>query len=224
MKVSTSGTYAGIGVEVVPGKGGVSVVGRMAGSPAERAGIRTGDVIVRIDDVAVDPANLEAAIARMRGPEGSAIRLSVRRDGRRDAARFPGRARARAAAERGRGAADAGLRLPAHHHLHRYHRRRTGRAVARLERSHAGSSMASSSTCATIRAACSMRRCRSPMIFSITAPSSVPRAGLRMPASAWRPSPATSPTAPGWCCWSMAARPRHRKFLRRRCMTIIARR
>ena len=68
MKVSTSGTYAGIGVEVVPGKGGVSVVGRMAGSPAERAGIRTGDVIVRIDDVAVDPADLDAAIARMRGP------------------------------------------------------------------------------------------------------------------------------------------------------------
>src|ERR1700727_2393645 len=37
MKVSTSGTYAGIGVEVVAGKGGVSVVGRMAGSPAARA-------------------------------------------------------------------------------------------------------------------------------------------------------------------------------------------
>ncbi|HEX2791599.1 MAG TPA: S41 family peptidase [Steroidobacteraceae bacterium] len=81
MKVSTSGTYAGIGVEVVPGKGGVSVVGRMPGSPAERAGIRTGDVIVRIDGVAVDPANLESAIARMRGPEGSPIRLAVRRDG-----------------------------------------------------------------------------------------------------------------------------------------------
>jgi carboxyl-terminal processing protease len=81
MKVSTSGTYAGIGVEVVPGKGGVSVVGRMAGSPAERAGIRTGDVIVRIDGVAVDPANLDAAIARMRGPEGSSIRLGVRREG-----------------------------------------------------------------------------------------------------------------------------------------------
>ncbi len=81
MKVSTSGTYAGIGVEVVPGKGGVSVVGRMPGSPAERAGIQTGDVIVEIDGIAVDPADLDAAIARMRGPEGSQIRLAVRRDG-----------------------------------------------------------------------------------------------------------------------------------------------
>ena len=81
MKVSTSGTYAGIGVEVVPGKDGVSVVGRMPGSPAERAGIQTGDVIVKIDGIAVGPADLDSAIARMRGPEGSQIRLAVRRDG-----------------------------------------------------------------------------------------------------------------------------------------------
>jgi carboxyl-terminal processing protease len=81
MKVSTSGTYAGIGVEVVAAKGGVSVVGRMAGSPAERAGILNGDVIVRIDGIAVDPADLDAAIARMRGPEGSQLRLAVRREG-----------------------------------------------------------------------------------------------------------------------------------------------
>jgi carboxyl-terminal processing protease len=81
MKVSTSGAYAGIGVEVVPGKEGVSVVRRMPGSPAERAGIQTGDVIVRIDGMAVDPADMDAAIERMRGPEGSPIRLAVRREG-----------------------------------------------------------------------------------------------------------------------------------------------
>ncbi len=81
MKVTTSGAYAGIGVEVVAGKDGVSIVHRMPGSPAERAGIQTGDVIVRIDGIAVDPANLDAAIDRMRGPEGSAIRLAVRRSG-----------------------------------------------------------------------------------------------------------------------------------------------
>jgi carboxyl-terminal processing protease len=81
MKVSTSGAYAGIGVEVAPGKEGVSVVRRMPNSPAERAGIETGDIIVKIDDIAVDPADLETAIARMRGPEGSPIRLAVRRAG-----------------------------------------------------------------------------------------------------------------------------------------------
>jgi carboxyl-terminal processing protease len=81
MKVSTSGAYAGIGVEVAPGKTGVSIVRRMPDSPAERAGIQSGDVIVRIDDIAVDPADIDAAISRMRGPEGSAIRLAVRRAG-----------------------------------------------------------------------------------------------------------------------------------------------
>jgi carboxyl-terminal processing protease len=81
MKVSTTGSYAGIGVEVAPGRDGVSVVRRMANSPAERAGIETGDIIVRIDDVAVDPADLDAAIARMRGPEGSPIHLAIRRAG-----------------------------------------------------------------------------------------------------------------------------------------------
>jgi carboxyl-terminal processing protease len=81
MKVSTSGAYAGIGIEVAAGQGGVSIVRRMANSPAERAGIETGDVIVSIDGVAVDPTDLDGAIARMRGPEGSPIRLAVRRAG-----------------------------------------------------------------------------------------------------------------------------------------------
>jgi carboxyl-terminal processing protease len=81
MKVSTTGAYAGIGVEVAPGKDGVSVVRRMPNSPAERAGIQTGDIIVTIDDLAVDPADLEAAIARMRGPEGSPLHLAIRRGG-----------------------------------------------------------------------------------------------------------------------------------------------
>jgi carboxyl-terminal processing protease len=81
MKVSTTGSYAGIGVEVTPGKDGVAVVRRMPGSPADRAGIRTGDVIVMIDEQAVDPAKLDEAIARMRGPEGSVLRLGVRREG-----------------------------------------------------------------------------------------------------------------------------------------------
>jgi carboxyl-terminal processing protease len=79
MKVSTTGSYAGIGVEVAPGKEGVSIVRRMANSPAERAGIQAGDVIVRIDDAAVDPADIDAAIAHMRGPEGSPIHLTIRR-------------------------------------------------------------------------------------------------------------------------------------------------
>ncbi len=81
MQVTTSGAYAGIGVEVMPGHKGVVVVRRMPDSPAEHAGIRAGDVIVRIDGAAVDPGNVDAAIQRMRGPQGSLIRLAVQRTG-----------------------------------------------------------------------------------------------------------------------------------------------
>jgi carboxyl-terminal processing protease len=79
MKVSTSGSYAGIGVQVVHGKSGVDIIHCMDGSPAQRMGIHAGDVIISIDGVAVDPRNLDEAIGRMRGPEGSVIRLLVRR-------------------------------------------------------------------------------------------------------------------------------------------------
>src|SRR5579862_5811494 len=53
MRVSTSGAYAGIGVEVVQGKGGISIIHCMDGSPAQRAGIRSGDTIVAIDGTTV---------------------------------------------------------------------------------------------------------------------------------------------------------------------------
>ena len=81
MQVTTSGAYAGIGVEVEPAKEGVSITRRVPGSPAERAGLHAGDTIVRIDDVAVDPSNVNAAIDRMRGTNGSTIHLAVRRTG-----------------------------------------------------------------------------------------------------------------------------------------------
>jgi carboxyl-terminal processing protease len=81
MQVTTSGAYAGIGVEVEAAKDGVSITRRVPGSPAERAGLHAGDTIVRIDDIAVDPGNVNAAIDRMRGADGSTIHLAVRRGG-----------------------------------------------------------------------------------------------------------------------------------------------
>lgn len=80
MKVSTSGSYAGIGVEVDTIDGKVHVVRRMPGSPAEKAGIQAGDAIVRIDGVTIGASDLDAAINRMRGPEGSSVRLAVVRN------------------------------------------------------------------------------------------------------------------------------------------------
>ena len=80
IRLSTMGSYPGVGIEVVAEDAGVKILRPIEGSPAERAGMRSGDFIVKIDGVDVG-ADLAGAINRMRGPPGSTVRLSVRRTG-----------------------------------------------------------------------------------------------------------------------------------------------
>jgi len=80
IRLSTMGSYPGVGIEVVASEGVVKVLRPIDGSPAQRAGLRAGDQIVRIDGTDVG-ADLAGAIARMRGISGSLVSLSVRREG-----------------------------------------------------------------------------------------------------------------------------------------------
>jgi carboxyl-terminal processing protease len=80
MRVSTAGSYPGVGIEVAPAPEGIRIVRPFDDSPAERAGIRAGDMVTAIDGVVIG-ADVDAAIQRMRGPTGSSVRLSVRRAG-----------------------------------------------------------------------------------------------------------------------------------------------
>ena len=80
IRLSTMGSYPGVGIEVVASDGVVKVLRPIDGSPAQRAGLRAGDQIVRIDGTDVG-ADLAGAIARMRGISGSLVSLSVRREG-----------------------------------------------------------------------------------------------------------------------------------------------
>jgi carboxyl-terminal processing protease len=80
IRLSTMGSYPGVGIEVVASEGVVKVLRPIDGSPAQRAGLRAGDQIVRIDGTDVG-ADLAGAIARMRGLSGSLVSLSVRREG-----------------------------------------------------------------------------------------------------------------------------------------------
>jgi carboxyl-terminal processing protease len=83
IRLSTMGSYPGVGIEVVAEDGGVKILRPIEGSPAEEAGMHSGDLIVKIDGVDVG-ADLGGAINRMRGPAGSTVRLSVRRAGTSD--------------------------------------------------------------------------------------------------------------------------------------------
>ena len=81
MRVSTAGSYSGVGIEVAERDGHVVVVTPIDGSPAARAGVRAGDVLLEIDGHRVGPGNLAEAIGRMRGYAGSRVRLAVGRKG-----------------------------------------------------------------------------------------------------------------------------------------------
>lgn len=80
MRVSTGGTYPGVGIEVAPAEDAIRIVRPFEDSPAARAGLRAGDMVTAIDGVLIGP-DVDAAIQRMRGPTGSSVRLSVSRSG-----------------------------------------------------------------------------------------------------------------------------------------------
>jgi carboxyl-terminal processing protease len=80
LRVSTAGTYAGIGIEVSTADRALRVVRPFRDSPAAVAGILSGDMISAIDGMPVG-SDLDTAMARMRGPRGSTVKLAVVRAG-----------------------------------------------------------------------------------------------------------------------------------------------
>ena len=81
LKASTSGKFGGLGIEVTLEDGMIKVISPIDGSPAAKAGLRTGDLIVRIDDTPIKDLNLRDAVERMRGKPGSEIYLTIIRQG-----------------------------------------------------------------------------------------------------------------------------------------------
>jgi len=81
IKISSSGQYSGVGIEVSLEDDQVVVVSPFEGSPAAAAGIRSGDVITSIDGIAVKTNALEDTIGRMRGKEGTSVTIGILREG-----------------------------------------------------------------------------------------------------------------------------------------------
>lgn len=79
VRISTAGTYSGIGVEVSMEDGRVVIVSPMDGSPAARAGLEPGDEILSVDGVPVSADNLQETISGMRGQSGTPVVLGLKR-------------------------------------------------------------------------------------------------------------------------------------------------
>jgi carboxyl-terminal processing protease len=77
----TSGRFVGVGIEITQEDGLVKIVSPIEGSPADRAGLKTGDLITKIDDTAVRGLTLNEAVKRMRGEPNTKVILTIfRRD------------------------------------------------------------------------------------------------------------------------------------------------
>lgn len=78
------GSFGGLGLQVEPGEGAVRVIAPMPGTPAARAGLQPGDLIVRVGEQPLAGVPLDDAIAMMRGAPGTAVSMTVRRSGSED--------------------------------------------------------------------------------------------------------------------------------------------
>jgi carboxyl-terminal processing protease len=88
VKISSSGQYSGVGIEVSMEDEEVVVVSPFEGSPAAQAGIRSGDIIATIDGVPVNTSSLADTIGRMRGKEGTSVKIGVLRQGSSEPLQF----------------------------------------------------------------------------------------------------------------------------------------
>ena len=80
IRISTTGSYSGVGLEVSTEGDSILIVSPIDDTPAQRAGIRAGDIIVAIDGRTVENEGLQETIRRMRGRAGSKVTITVVRD------------------------------------------------------------------------------------------------------------------------------------------------
>ncbi|MBI2614949.1 MAG: S41 family peptidase [Gemmatimonadetes bacterium] len=94
LELSTTGNYAGVGMQIDVRDGWITVIAPIAGTPAEALGIQTGDRIVEINGESTRGWDNERAVRELRGPPGTKVRLTIVRPGVPDPLRFePTRAR-----------------------------------------------------------------------------------------------------------------------------------
>ncbi|CCJ33985.1 S41 family peptidase [Caloramator australicus] len=78
----TRGSYGGVGIVVGEKEGKLTVIAPIEDSPAEKAGIKAGDIILKVDGKEISAKELEKAVSMMRGKEGTKVILTIFREGK----------------------------------------------------------------------------------------------------------------------------------------------
>ena len=81
MQVETSGSFGGLGIEITLKDDVLTIVSPIEGTPAYRAGLTTGDRIIKIDGLTTKDMQLSDAVKRMRGKPGTKVTISIVREG-----------------------------------------------------------------------------------------------------------------------------------------------
>jgi len=151
MQVETSGSFGGLGIEITLRDDVLTVVSPIEGTPAYRAGLQTGDRIVKIDGLVTKDMQLPDAVKRMRGKPGSKVTITIVREGWTepkdyDITREQIRVQSVRSADLGGGIAYIKLR--------QFQEQSPGDTAAALDKAAKAGMKALISTCATIRAVC----------------------------------------------------------------------
>ncbi|MEE3003586.1 MAG: S41 family peptidase [Pseudomonadota bacterium] len=88
LQASTTGEYAGIGIEIIPENGLIKVISPMRETPAAKAGIQAGDMIIKVDDKLIRDVSTDEAIRMIKGPAGSVVTITVIRENSSDSLVF----------------------------------------------------------------------------------------------------------------------------------------
>jgi len=81
MTVDTKGEFGGLGIEIAAAEGGIRIVSPIEDTPADKAGVKAGDLIIKIDDELARDMSLSEGVKKMRGKPGTSILLTIFRKG-----------------------------------------------------------------------------------------------------------------------------------------------
>src|SRR6478736_2612991 len=88
MQVETKGEFGGVGIQIGVKENRLAVIAPIEGTPAYRAGVKSGDFIIKVNDETTKDLTLMDAVQKMRGPRGSKVNLTIQREGTPDPLQF----------------------------------------------------------------------------------------------------------------------------------------
>jgi len=88
MQIDTKGEFGGIGIQIGIKDGQLTVIAPIEGTPADRAGIKAGDKIVKINGEFTKDMSIQDAVKKMRGPKGTTVTITIIREGLKETKEF----------------------------------------------------------------------------------------------------------------------------------------